>query len=109
MVSYEQTYWGQGENFNDRPLTGSEYLLSAGVRNSMYVNLPTEDNLTSYGSGDIRTFAQGSSDSRVEQPADEARESSRHGDARLGAHQSCIDPTPARRGPSGLDEKWRRA
>ncbi len=45
---HEQIDWGQGESFNERPWTESDYPLSAGVRSSIYVNLLTEDNLPYY-------------------------------------------------------------
>jgi acyl-[acyl-carrier-protein] desaturase len=45
---HEQIDWGQGENFNTRPWSETDYPLPAGVRSSIYVNLLTEDNLPYY-------------------------------------------------------------
>jgi len=48
VFPHEQIDWGQGESFNERPWSESDYPLSAGVRSSIYVNLLTEDNLPYY-------------------------------------------------------------
>lgn len=45
---HEQIDWGQGESFNERPWNKSDYVVSDGVRSSIYVNLLTEDNLPYY-------------------------------------------------------------
>jgi acyl-[acyl-carrier-protein] desaturase len=45
---HEQIDWGQGESYNTRPWSESDYPLATGVRSSIYVNLLTEDNLPYY-------------------------------------------------------------
>ncbi len=45
---HEQIDWGQGESYNTRPWSESDYPLAPGVRSSIYVNLLTEDNLPYY-------------------------------------------------------------
>ena len=47
---HEQIDWGQGQNFGEHPWSESDYVISDGVRSSIYVNLLTEDNLPYYTS-----------------------------------------------------------
>jgi acyl-[acyl-carrier-protein] desaturase len=45
---HELIEWGQGESFQTRPWSATDYELADGVRSAIYVNLLTEDNLPYY-------------------------------------------------------------
>ncbi len=49
-MPHEQIDWGQGESFETRPWSETDYPIAEGVRSSIYVNLLTEDNLPYYTS-----------------------------------------------------------